>query len=627
MYAIQEVDDKYVKGIKLAKKFLESKPFNVLKVTIYSRHAKLFILIEYDLYSKYLTDDETEYIATYGLFRKPLVREFEFKQKKMALEISPAFIKTRYGHKAFLPSQREEIVEAVLRKFVLDPNKCKLIDGTVSIRFTLYELWQELKRVKHTYGYNEIKESLDILARTSIVILENEKLIFSSTMFEAVGVVNDNKNPSEDYKHISNEERTKKITYYVKFNSLVSDSIKNGFWRAINYDQYMKYKKVLSRYLYKRMSYLPLLAEAGTPYNIMQSSIIRDSGMKEYAKMGDRIRQVKSSLQEMKLNGSIEDFKIENRYSEKRKNKIEDAKILIYPSKSFNDNVKFGRYIKRASDKNKPTTTEVTTDPVLDTSDNVYKPKDQQHDNKSVNATTTNKVTVNLLIDTLTKTVSDVFNEQNTSIDDSKIKLLLSKLKSGLLVESTLKNNSKACLQYIKKQQNAGKKCNIMSILTKAIKENWEPNSETPHNSSDNKTSTLSQDEIREQAIERIRAEVESKPVEFRGLFIRFAKYFGISDYFMWLCRLEPIETEGKDDNMKRITFSVETSFIKEYITRDFLNGVRKRDSEGNRVWFRKGIAQLCQEFYPNLEGVDIIVKPKKPQRLDFNVCTNNIAY
>ena len=49
---------------------------------------------------------------------------------------------------------------------------------------------------------------------------------------------------------------------------------------------------------------------------------------------------------------------------------------------------------------------------------------------------------------------------------------------------------------------------------------------------------------------------------------------------------------------------SVETSFIKEWITKEFLNG-KKRKINGEYVWIKKGIKQLLLEKF-NIKTVDI---------------------
>ena len=99
----------------------------------------------------------------------------------------------------FYPSVREEIIEDVLRKFATDAKRNEFLDDRLSVKFTLYDLWKELRKTGHTYNYSKIKESLQILANTKLEIVnENKELIFSSTMLETFGVVDCNDNESKN---------------------------------------------------------------------------------------------------------------------------------------------------------------------------------------------------------------------------------------------------------------------------------------------------------------------------------------------------------------------------------------------------------------------------------------------
>lgn len=146
----------------------------------------------YDIAPKYVYNNVEKLRTSDGLL-KPITRDFVFKKQKMPLTISPAIIETNGVEQAFYPSTREEIVESVLRKFATNPNKNEFLDDSLSVRFTLYDLWKELKKTGHLYNYDSIKESLQILAKTKLEIVnENKEVIFSSYMLETFGVVDCN---------------------------------------------------------------------------------------------------------------------------------------------------------------------------------------------------------------------------------------------------------------------------------------------------------------------------------------------------------------------------------------------------------------------------------------------------
>lgn len=91
-----------------------------------------------------------------------------------------------------------------------------------------------------------------------------------------------------------------------------------------------------------------------------------------------------------------------------------------------------------------------------------------------------------------------------------------------------------------------------------------------------------------------------------------FHKEFGSEIYNSWLSKLNFVSY-----NLNSICLSVETSFIKEWITKEFLNG-KKRKINGEYVWIKKGIKQLLLEKF-NIKIVEIII--------DNSVKSQNINY
>lgn len=91
-----------------------------------------------------------------------------------------------------------------------------------------------------------------------------------------------------------------------------------------------------------------------------------------------------------------------------------------------------------------------------------------------------------------------------------------------------------------------------------------------------------------------------------------FHEEFGSEIYNSWLSKLNFVSY-----NLNSICLSVETSFIKEWITKEFLNG-KKRKINGEYVWIKKGIKQLLLEKF-NIKTVEIII--------DNSVKSQNINY
>lgn len=80
-----------------------------------------------------------------------------------------------------------------------------------------------------------------------------------------------------------------------------------------------------------------------------------------------------------------------------------------------------------------------------------------------------------------------------------------------------------------------------------------------------------------------------------------FQEEFGNEIYNSWLSKLNLISY-----NEYELVMSVETTFIKEWITKEFLDG-KKRKVNGEYIWIKKGIKRLLSDRF-NIKSVEIIV-------------------
>ena len=105
-----------------------------------------------------------------------LEREFVFRERKYNLNISPAAIVDKKTGKTiyYYPSQREELVEDVLRKLSASKERGVYLDGEAGVKFTLYEVQKELEKIGHGYNINQIKQAIEICSKTGIEIRSKE---------------------------------------------------------------------------------------------------------------------------------------------------------------------------------------------------------------------------------------------------------------------------------------------------------------------------------------------------------------------------------------------------------------------------------------------------------------------
>lgn len=259
-------------------------------------------------------------------FLDRIEREFECRGSTYRLSLDPAKIKDNDGVvRDYFPGVIEELVEDALRKLAVDGHGI-FLDDQAGVKFTLYELQQELAKTGHTYSLDQIKKALMVCVGTTIHLTTGSgETVFSDHLFETVGL-----NTREDWKG-----QGKKTKAFVRFNSLVTKSIKEGSWRQFNYEISMRFKYVVSRQLNKRMSHNFTQANLAANYTISLSTMLRDFGLTTYKYIRDNLRHVTKALDEMVEKHVIRGYEIKNIYDADRKNKLVDALIEIKPDIYF----------------------------------------------------------------------------------------------------------------------------------------------------------------------------------------------------------------------------------------------------------------------------------------------------
>ena len=252
-----------------------------------------------------------------------LVRDFVYRGKGFKIEIAPAAIVDKKSGKTihYYPSQREELVEDVIRKIAANKRKKGIyLDEDLAVRFTYYEVEQELLKIGHGYSTAQIKQAIEICSKTIIEITSKEgnQVSQTSTLFPFV---------AKESKEMGSQERV-----IVMFHPLVTKSVDLGTYRAINYERLMKLKMPLARWLHKHISHVFTQATERNPYTIKLSTIVTNSGMKSYKNISDTIKQVTKALDELIKCQTVANYKMD---VQKEKNKILDVLFSLFMSEQF----------------------------------------------------------------------------------------------------------------------------------------------------------------------------------------------------------------------------------------------------------------------------------------------------
>ena len=267
-------------------------------------------------------------------------KEFFYRDHPYKVKISAAIVdEDKGGEKAYYPSANEELVEDALRKIAAEQykgffDKPAFRSGVV---FSINRLRQELKRRGHARSYQEIVRSLNILAGSSIEISLPGGKGFARTnylpMLAAVSRTQLDQDPS--------------AKWVAHFHPLVTESIDKLSYRQYNFHLMMSHSSQLARWLHKRLSHNYVNASYTTPYNILLSTIRRDSGLLEYKRTNDMVRKLEDAFSELIEHEVMLTFEKEE--SRGARNKILDIKYSFTPHPEFVKDVKAANKRQRDS--------------------------------------------------------------------------------------------------------------------------------------------------------------------------------------------------------------------------------------------------------------------------------------
>jgi hypothetical protein len=460
-----------------------------------------------------------------------LNRDFMHRNRNYKLSISPAAVQDKKTGKTinYYPSQREEIIEDVIRKISTRPNRAILFDNDIGVKFTYYEVQQELKKIGHGYSIDQIKLGIEILNKSVLEATSKEgnEISITSSLFSYVG---------KETKEMGGKERV-----VVIFNPLVTKSINQGTYRLINYDKLMKMKMQVSRWLHKRISHMFVQAALSNPYQILLSTIVRDSGMKVYKTISERIRQIEKALDELKKSRVISEWKSD---IQKDKNKILDVLYSLYMSDEF---------VADAKKANKFTNMRLSSSSEI--KPDFYNVDELREEMESP-------------IYCLSKTVI------NNLVENIRNKEDFDKVSNGL----------EAAKQYLQTK----KIDNPAAVVRKAIKEGWIVKPSKEYDLFLNKSNNiLKTDKTRSQKDEESLKLLQQDPI-FLKIKKELKNKLNKEDQEKWFKNFE-VKELGDD----RIVFLVPTKFVRDMITREFIETKSKNN-----------IRDIIRGIFPNITKV-----------------------
>jgi len=220
-----------------------------------------------------------------------LKKDFQYKGIECRVVIQPAILEQKNGRDiASYPSANEELIEDVLRKFFSDQqlgyHDVKKTESWV--RFSISMIKRELAARGKSRNIKQIKESIEILSRSVLSLYVKKELIYTNPILADVTKVT-RKQYLEDTSGF----------WMARLPALVSKSVNDLSYRQYNYSKMMSFKHQASRWMIKRLSHHYINAGHISPYGILLSSIIRDSGLFPYSRARDRVKSFEKVLEEL----------------------------------------------------------------------------------------------------------------------------------------------------------------------------------------------------------------------------------------------------------------------------------------------------------------------------------------
>ncbi|MEM7132448.1 MAG: hypothetical protein AAF702_39460, partial [Chloroflexota bacterium] len=267
-----------------------------------------------------------------GTYLPILKRQFRHKDPATGeiityhVNIKPARLEDKQGNvKEYYPTEREELVEEALRKIATVTEGGVYLNNCAGVQFTLYQLRRELESRGHSIHLDKLIEALNICSETILEVKsETGDDVLKSTIFPELLITS----RQEWLKH------PKDAKCYVQFNRLVTFSINHLTYRQFDYMTFMAYRSPLARWLHKRLFHKYVYADLLNSHTLSASTIIRDSGLANAARLRDSFITIEKAMDELKAKEVIASYDKKVCYAENNL-KITDIQYEIRPTRSF----------------------------------------------------------------------------------------------------------------------------------------------------------------------------------------------------------------------------------------------------------------------------------------------------
>jgi hypothetical protein len=261
-------------------------------------------------------------------------------EARCRVAIQPASIKTKNGYTDYYPSTDEELVEEVIRKIFAD-QQCGIHDPVNVeswVRFSAQAIRKELQARGRTRNLDEIKHSIEILSKThiSLYLDDQDDAVYSAPILSDVTRVT-------RQQYLTDTS----MTWMARLPALISKSINDLTYRQLNYGVLMALPSQMARWLHKRLSHNYTNASHMSDYEILFSTVQRDSGLLHYQRTSQNLKVLEAGLKELTASQVLISWeRLEERKEGRR---ITDVKYRLKAHPMFIKEVKAGNARRKDS--------------------------------------------------------------------------------------------------------------------------------------------------------------------------------------------------------------------------------------------------------------------------------------
>lgn len=249
-----------------------------------------------------------------GKFLDSVQRTFIHNEKTYKLSLRPARIKDGDQEREEYPGPREQLVEQVVRKIATTPNRMSEKNGDLILKFSIYEVREELRRRGHTLSFDEVRESLMIL-HGAIVEIVREDGEGGSKVARVVS--------SSAFPQITLSQRGDDTETTVQFNWLVAEAIKRLQFRQLNYDIMMSFKDPIARWLFQRLSHNLLYGVYGDrDQTLTATDVQRDCGLVQWKTTRNMLARMTKAVDALKQMNVIASYEAKELLNGRKKENI-----------------------------------------------------------------------------------------------------------------------------------------------------------------------------------------------------------------------------------------------------------------------------------------------------------------